>query len=314
MTTTPPPHKPEEKQEEQSSEMSNVSADLPSLRTYKADVAHAMQDEKTSLVKIVLEEQRAKFKRREENSPKATKNLVLISVSVLLSIATIGLVYYAFIRKNLTEDEITLNTLNVRPIIFVEKNREIVVDTSFEAAAREKIRNHIANDKLTLDTIEYVFFTEEISVETEEGIIKQKTVVAPDKFFGFIDLSMPGILHRALGEDYMFGIHYFNDNSPFFVLTTQYYDNMFAGVLEWERRLSEEMLALWGQSAKGKELRNRRFEDLVIKNNDTRALRDFDGKIALVYMFKDEKTLIITTNEDTLLEVSRRLDLSRGRK
>ncbi len=313
--TTPVPHKPEESSEpEKEGVASNIRADLPSLRTYKADVAHAMQDEKTSLVKIVLEEQRERLKRREADSPKATKNLLLIILSVFFVIGSTGVVYYVFIRKSLTEDEMTLNALNIRPMIFVEKNREIIVDTSFEQDARQKVASHIENDKLMLDTIEYIFFTEEVSVETKEGIVKQKNIIASDKFFSFINLRMPPILHRALAEDYMFGIHYFNDNSPFFVLTTDYYDNVFAGMLEWEKRLSEEMLTLWGRPEKGKELKSRRFEDLVIKNNDTRALRGFDGKIALIYAFKDEKTLIITTNEDTLLEVSRRLDLSRGRK
>lgn len=314
------PHKPEEDSSNESAKESagvDVRADLPTLRTYKADVQHAMQDERTSLVKIVLEEERKKQKHREEESPKAKKNLPLIVISSVLLIASIWIIYFVFIGKGMTDEEKTLATLNVRPIIFVEKNREIPVDTgnaAGEQAARKAILDVISGEKLTLDTIEYIFFTETTSVETREGIVEQKNIVGSGRLFSFINLGMPAILHRALGPDYMFGIHYFNENSPFFILTTEYYDNAFAGMLSWERQMAQNLLPFFGKTGLVRELSERRFEDLIIKNNDVRAIRSFEGKIELVYTFKDEKTLVITTNEDTLLELSRRIDLSRGRK
>jgi len=57
-------------------------------------------------------------------------------------------------------------------------------------------------------------------------------------------------------------------------------------------------------------LNQRTWNDVVIQNKDTRVLYNFDNSIALVYMFKDQNTLIITTSSDTLFEISRRLDLS----
>jgi len=312
---TPVPHKPEE--ESAGENETPIAADLPTLRTYKADVAHAMQDKRTSLIKIALEEEKKKQKRREETSPKSKKNLLLILVSSALLLSGISLVYFVFIRGGLSDEEMTLQALNVRPVIFVEKSREVPIDTgnaAGEQAARGALLDIIAGEKLTLDTIEYIFFTETFAVETREGIVQQKSIVGPEKFFQTVPLAMPPVLHRALGEDYMFGIHFFNENSPFFILTTNYYDNAFAGMLSWEKRMAENLLPLFGKGNRVGELSQRRFEDLIIKNNDVRALRTFGGEIELVYMFKDEQTLIITTNEDTLLELSRRIDLSRGRK
>ena len=120
---------------------------------------------------------------------------------------------------------------------------------------------------------------------------------------------MPPILLRSLRPDFMLGTHSFNKNQPFLVLKTDYYDNAFAGMLEWEGHLTEDLLTLFGQENRVQELSQRKWGDMVIKNKDTRVLLDFDGNIALVYAFKDQRTLIITTSEDTLLEVSRRLDL-----
>jgi hypothetical protein len=48
------------------------------------------------------------------------------------------------------------------------------------------------------------------------------------------------------------------------------------------------------------------FSDVVIRNMDTRLLRDLEGNTALLYSFPNESTLIITTNEGTFFEVSQR--------
>ena len=53
------------------------------------------------------------------------------------------------------------------------------------------------------------------------------------------------------------------------------------------------------------------FKDKVIRNVDTRVLVDARGKILLLYAFPDQKTLIITTNENTLTEIISRINTAR---
>ena len=52
------------------------------------------------------------------------------------------------------------------------------------------------------------------------------------------------------------------------------------------------------------------FEDVILKNVNTRRLRSDMGDVVLLYAFPNAKTIIITTNEDTLLDVFKLLSAS----
>jgi hypothetical protein len=291
----------------------NISEGLAPLRTYRQDVAGVMRDKKTSLVQMVLEEQKERNKREQEKSPTSRKNLPLIFLSLLFLFSTTGIVYYTFFHIN-TVDQ-TLLDLKTAPLIFVEKNTEISIDKKNAAGLRDEIAKLLHGEDLKVDVIEYLFFTETLNVETSKGTtILQKNLISSDKLFDALGVKMPPMLLRSLRPDFMLGFHSFNKNQPFLVLKTDYYDNAFAGMLEWENKLAENLLPLFGKGNRVDELSQRKWDDTVIKNKDTRVLRNFDGSIALVYTFKDQRTLVITTNEDTLLEVSRRLDLAQEKR
>lgn len=279
---------------------------LPTLRTYRQDVAGVMHDQKTSLVQLVLAEQRERRKRERETSPTSRKNLPLIILSVVFLIAAVGTVYYLFFI--LAPANTTLEDMRVTPLVFSEKNTEISVSNKDKKTLNKEVSSAIENKDLRLDAIEYVFFTDITPTQTPKGVVQQKTLISSNKFFELFDLELPSIILRSLRPEFMFGVHAFNKNQPFLILKTDYYDNAFAGMLEWEDSAPSDLLPLFDQSEQVPELSQRKWGDLVIKNKDTRVLRNFDDSIALVYMFKDQRTLIITTNEDTLLEVSRRLD------
>jgi hypothetical protein len=290
----------------------NISEGLVPLRTYRQDVAGVMRDKKTSLVQLVLEEQRVRNKREQEISPTSRMNLPLILLSVIFLFSTIGLVYYIYFHINPVDR--TLEDLKITPLILVEKNKETSINERDPRALKGEIVDTIQGEQLKVDAIEYFFFTETLTIPTPDGTVQKKNLIPSDRFFEALGIKMPPMLLRSLRHDFMFGIHSFNKNQPFLILKTDYYDNAFAGMLEWETKLSEDILPLFGRGDRVRELSQRKWGDTVIKNKDTRVLRNFDGSIALVYAFKDQRTLIITTNEDTLLEVSRRIDLTQEKR
>ena len=56
------------------------------------------------------------------------------------------------------------------------------------------------------------------------------------------------------------------------------------------------------------------FNDVIVRNNDTRILRDDQGTIALIYGFPRVDTIIMATNESTSFEVFKRLTVTRSEK
>ena len=298
-------------EEEQKTEAKVGQSDIPTLRTYKKDVAGAITDQKTSLVRMVLEEQKVKYKKEEQTSPKTRKNMTLIIFSILFALLTAGVVYYTFFIPS--KGEQLLTEIRIVPLISVETLQEVPIDGKNEKVLAKEIQEEITTATPKLDTIKDLFFTKTFPIKTDSGLIQKKNLVGASELFNKLQIPVPQIILRTIKDDFMFGYHAFEGNQPFLILKTDYYDNAFVGMLGWEGTVAEDLKPLFGTIGKG-ELGQRTWGDLVTNNKDTRVLYNSDKSIALVYMFKDQKTLIITTNNNTLFEISRRLDVELKKK
>ncbi len=302
---------PKEKSDEVKTQARVDPSDIPTLRTYKKDVAGAVKDQKTSLVRMVLEEQKNKYKKEERESPKSRKNITLIVLSTLFFLATAGVVYYTFFLPS--KGEQLLTEVKVIPLISTEQIQEISIDGKTSKVLSQEIQQEITSSKPKLDIVKYLFFTETLPTQTDAGLVKKKNLISAKKIIEKLEIPVPQIILRTIKDDFMFGYHTFDGNQPFLILKTDYYDNAFVGMLGWEGTMAQDLKPLFGTIGAG-ELGQRTWSDVVTKNKDTRVLYNFDKTIALVYMFKDQKTLIITTNNNTLFEISRRLDLELKKK
>jgi len=104
----------------------------------------------------------------------------------------------------------------------------------------------------------------------------------------------------------MLGIYTDNSgNKDVFVLTTiNYFQNAFAGMLQWESVMPDDLeqyLPING-IIKGA------FVDRIIQNRDVREFVTSDGKILFLYSFIDNTKLVITGSESTLMEILSRLE------
>ena len=61
-----------------------------------------------------------------------------------------------------------------------------------------------------------------------------------------------------------------------------------------------------GRPILGEEVR--KFQDVVIKNKDTRVIKDNDGEIIFLYSVIDKSTVVLTTSQDTFKEIMNRFD------
>ena len=289
----------------------NLPSDLPTLRTYKKDVADAIKEQKTSLVRMVLEEQKVRLTREMEESPRSRKNIPLILLSVVFFLATAGIVYYSFFRPS--ANELLLAEINLVPLINTEAMQEFPVDGKTVKNIAKEIQQELITAKPRLDTIKAFFFTETFLTQTENGPVQQKKLVPAKDLFQKLQIPVPQVILRTIKDEFLYGYHTFNGNEPFLILKTDYYDNAFVGMLEWEKTIVHDLKPLFG-TISNDDLSGRTWSDVVTKNKDTRVLYNFDNSIALVYMFKDQRTLIITTNNSTLFELSHRIDLSLQKK
>ena len=223
---------------------------LKPLRTYKEDLANVMGTRKGSLVGMAAAESERRYSKdgsKPESSPsKASKKdfrkrVGVIILSTLLIVLGIGSVFYFYGKSNI--DTTTLGS-KIPTIIFADNDLEFnVTDLSRRQTINEltAIRNRT---KLSLGRIENIFLTE--SFVDEEGLEK-RTLISANNFLNLIDVQIPTSFLRSLARDFMIGVHVFDGNQPFIILKTNFYENAFVGMLEWERYIKQDLSPFFDQ-------------------------------------------------------------------
>jgi len=281
------------------------------VHTFKDDVQDLVRNKKMSMTRIAaLESDRGERipKKVEEKEPWKTTMVVALTVLFLVIGAVLAFgAYYAY----------QLNTApNLTPqfepaIIFTEARESIDITGESPRGIVGLLGDARRNTFFSLGSVIELHLTKLV----ETGL-EQKVPVHLDSvdFLEAIEATVPETFIQTLAGDYVVGIHVIDENVPFLVLTTQSYGHAFAGMLKWEQNIEENLIPFFSPNsgfvkpaiAEGENA----FTDTVIENLDVRILRDEDGVIRLLYTFLNRKTVVITTNIRTLIELSSRLRVS----
>ena len=286
-----------------------------------------MGTRKESLVSIASAEsdRRAKNKKfipitpsSENDSEKRKqflKKIGIIILSTMLVVLGFGSGFY-FYGKSATDAVSTKQ--QIPSVIFTDDEKELEITNLSSRQILNELNAIKDRTNITVGRVRNIFITE--SFIDEEGLSK-RTLVGAGNFLNAIDAQISTSFLRSLAPEFMVGVHVFDGNQPFIILRTSFYENAFAGMLGWERNIKEDLfplfepaeinVALTATTTSIQAVAPRTFSDLVIKNKDTRAIRNENGKIILLYSFIDKNTIIITTNENTFSEVFTRLTSSR---
>lgn len=214
------------------------------LRTFRDDIAQVVERRKISLVSALAaeEDQRSQQKASAASTPRARSfspgAYFMLGMSVVF-LAIGGLVlggYFAFFEK---EEAIGVPKAVLPSIVFTEMQTQIDVsnmgrDDLMSALSAEKDRISL---RLGAMTAVYPI------ASGPEGW----RLLAANELFDALESRAPLPLVRALSPFFMFGIHEFDGNEPFFIFKTEVYDNAFAGMLEWEPLMSIDLSPLFGR-------------------------------------------------------------------
>lgn len=198
----------------------------------------------------------------------------------------------------------SLGPLQIDTLVFAEATYPIAVETVRGRAFMGLLSARGIELELPLNAVASL----ELTVPSALG---EPETITTQEWFKKAETGAPPALIRALHPAFMLGIHAFEKNQPFLVFKTSFYENAFAGMLEWETSMSRDLAPLFGNAltvaATSSGVSDSPFKDRLIQNKDTRVLVDLNGEIRLIYSFIDRQTLVITTNRDTLLELVSRL-------
>jgi hypothetical protein len=147
--------------------------------------------------------------------------------------------------------------------------------------------------------------------------------VAASSFIDKLNTHMPDVITRSLTDRWMLGLfgEETGQQTTFLALTTDFFQNAFAGMLAWEERSMADDLALllnFKDRAKKDEIAsstvssyfgiNGRFSDKTIRNRDVREFRSLSGDLLFLYSFINKETLLITTTESSFIALVDRIE------
>ena len=277
--------------------------DSAPIRTFQSDIAHAIKNQNTSVAQIALAEARKREKvesAEKENSASSWRNIALIGLSIFLFVAALGVIGYLLWPSGNTQQAVVTGE---RPIILTDSSETLPIDNLNRDGLIDALQKKIAGNQQSLGTVSRI-----IPVETAAAGGTQP--VDAQKFMGLLAADIPDSLLRSFSPQFYLGVHVFKKNEPYLIMKVDSYQSAFAGMLDWEKRMPYDLADIFiAGSSRATTLNSKLdFRDEVVSNRDARALIDSASlQTVLIYSFPDKNTMIITTNERTLQEISDRL-------
>ncbi len=275
------------------------------LRTYKYDISEALKQQKQSFTGMVIAEKKRQEKSGEESTEQTRKiftpKTISIGLGILLVALAIGISASMLLRAK-TSEQATLPPLILQSPISLENHKTIPVERFNENEIRGKIETLKQEENIPIDSILGITFTK--TIETLDG--EQTALLGISELFSILGHGTPQQLIRTFDEPFLFGFHAFRKTEPFLILTNRFYDGAFLGMLKWEPFILSDLSPMF-LLERTDFSRTQLFEDVVIRNNDVRILKNVDNKAMLLYSFVDRNTIVITTNIDAFEEIVTRL-------
>ncbi len=271
---------------------------IKQLRTFKSDAEEAVRYQNVSAIDIAVAEQ----KKREASTPiqyvhdEASHAKLGIFIIVVLAIIVLlmGGWYYWFSTSQQSPVTVTPTSKdNITALIPFRTSASIVIDTQEDAI--DQIAARLSNVAMSTSSVFAL-----LPKSTQEA-----TTAAPITSI-FLDTEIPDSLLRSLSNEYMIGVFTGSTKSPFIILKSTSFPITFAGMLEWESEMIDDLLPLI-QVAHSEETgvgtTTNSFQDSVLVNVDVRVARNSNGKIILAYAFPNKETVAISTGEDSLRHI-----------
>ncbi|MES2623459.1 MAG: hypothetical protein V4576_03560 [Patescibacteria group bacterium] len=318
-----------------------------SLHTLEGDLLASMKDENYSsnIVKIVTSgagnKSAGPASSDTETSGSGLKKYMFIFIGIIL-IAGVGAgIFYA---KNLSnKGSITDNTATTTPATPLTNTTPFTQAPSiFDADVVIPIKVANTNKVGLVSAVKAVKEDLLANKITNKTNITLVTDVSVEDFFNKIQYSGPQSIIRSLAADkaYNFGIYHTasSEFETYLLIKVDTFDLAFSGMLDWERGLPIDLQPLFtytpvatptssqnqpvgtttaatsstttvsvpeipyaGSNLLGK------FSDKVVKNIDTRVYTDPQRGVQIMYGFINKKYLLITSGENSFVDVMNKL-------
>lgn len=308
---------------------------IKSMRTYEGDVAEIMSHRRTSTASIAIAENKkesGESRLGNTESPQPSSHALVKTFMAIMSVLLIGggayTGYYFYLKSPLAPaDAVAPQQKQSNSIIATDSEALIPIDGQIPVTILSRIETEMAKPQ-TPGTIKEIIFT----MHSKNGTLMR--VGAPD-MAKIMDISAPDTIMRTIIPEWMVGVYADpqGESSAFVIVTTNFFQNAFSGMLQWEQVMPDDLKQYLSHATIGANsilsvtdasttnatssaptspspyvaIRGT-FQDRIIRNKDVRSFKTPTGQTLFLYSFIDDSHLIIARNEMLLAEVLLRLE------
>lgn len=293
---------------------------LKNLRTYESDIADVLAHRGTSTASMAIAENKkrgdgeslrnvVKAPKLDLGEPKEKTHFGLKLTAVIVSLLLIagGAIggYYLYQQSPLGTETPVAATVTPKAssaLVPYDSQTVINIDALKRADIISRVKTELGKQQVP-DTIREIVMT-----ETKDGTTYRVSALEMAAITG---VPVPDIISRTLKPEWMLGIYSSSGGteSPFVVVSTNLFQNAFAGMLAWEQAIPEDLKTfLTGSSDPSIPAPQGGFKDQIVKNKDVRAFVSDNGRTLMEYSFTDNSTLIFTANNSALSAIITRLE------
>lgn len=259
-------------------------AGLPRIRTYATDMNRAIKERGATLSSIVTAEK--KQAREKAHAPEAVnsrgnrRRLIAIGAALLILLG-VGSIIAVVVSRIDSEESSTTST----SIIFTNHTTGVIAGNDLPGQLNA-VRTGV---DMSLGEITRIIVT-----ENDEELPPSELALR---------VGLPETLAREV-SGIMLGIHAFDRNQPFIILSVGAFDRSFNALLDAEAKLGVALGAFFAPVGGAGNAPTLTFKDAIIRNID---VRKSEGGWPILYAYPTRTLIVITTNEFTLREVLTRL-------
>lgn len=279
------------------------------VETYAEDMAEAISGGEEGLIKKIIQEQEEQEEEKKKLSPERRRNrFFMIMGSVLVALAFIILAVLAVLYR---DAEHVFVPKQFAPVIFTDQTDFLDVSGMNKDQIYALIRGRATSLNISPGQIAGLYLAED------------KEVTGFKRFLALSGSNFPGDKTSLVSENFLIGVlgrmdtpDILSGDSVFLILKVRSFLDIFENLRAWEDKMFFDLAGLFGNgvSSETENLLTRDFEDGFIENKNARILYDDVGNIALMYIFADDTSVIITASVDAAKEALERLSAGDIRK
>jgi hypothetical protein len=266
---------------------------LPSIRTFKTDIAETLKSRKKSLTDIYLSQRKQRRSSTEptKKTPPKALNRMVVALIILLIIggASAGIFWFVKDRKTPKKTPMTKTAE-----AFLPAQQKLTLIASTGAHLKTQIKNLLQKDYQPGDLIHLL-------------IKKDSAYLNAKQFLSLLEAEAPSMLTGFIEEAFFLSILNIEEKHPalIFEIPKGYYSNAFSGMLRWEKQMTRDLSFITKGSATSA---SPVFQDEILKNQSARVVKQ-NNQIVFLYSVFNEKYIIITDSPEALEEIIRRFTL-----